>query len=158
MEGVEVDRRGDLGVRPGRPGDDRDRYYISSLPVGVKCFARAVRSHWGIENGCHWSLDMTFREDESRIRDTTMRENFAWLNRFGLSLLKQHPSRDSIIGKRRACGWSEQFLLEVLAGKTVSERWPWVHYSARLEGNRFIPPLCSSVCAHLLVFRTWLLR
>jgi predicted transposase YbfD/YdcC len=92
------------------------RYYISSLPVGVKCFARAVRSHWGIENSCHWSLDVTFREDESRIRDTTMRENFAWLNRFGLSLLKQHPGRDSIVGKRRACGWSERFLLEVLAG------------------------------------------
>jgi predicted transposase YbfD/YdcC len=92
------------------------RYYISSLPVGGTCFARAVRGHWGIENSCHWSLDMTFREDESRIRDTTMRENFAWLNRFGLSLLKQHPGRDSIVGKRRACGWSERFLLEVLAG------------------------------------------
>ena len=61
---------------------------------------------------------MTFREDESRIRDKTMRENFAWLNRFGLSLLKQHPGRDSIVGKRRACGWSERFLLEVLAGAT----------------------------------------
>jgi len=45
-----------------------------------------------------------------------MRENFAWLNRFGLSLLKQHPGRDSIIGKRRGCGWSETFLLEVLTG------------------------------------------
>jgi predicted transposase YbfD/YdcC len=102
----------------GRDGREtvETRYYISSLPVGVKCFARAVRSHWGIENSCHWSLDMTFREDESRIRDKTMRENFAWLNRFGLSLLKQHPSRDSIVGKRRACGWSERFLLEVLAG------------------------------------------
>jgi len=102
-------------VRDGRETVET-RYYISSLPVGVKCFARAVRSHWGIENSCHWSLDMTFREDESRIRDKTMRENFAWLNRFGLSLLKQHPGRDSIVGKRRACGWSERFLLEVLAG------------------------------------------
>ena len=43
------------------------RYYISSLTVDVKRFARAVRGHWGIENSCHWSLDMTFREDESRI-------------------------------------------------------------------------------------------
>src|SRR5208283_4269835 len=65
------------------------RYYISSLPVKVKRFAHAVRSHWGIENSCHWSLDMTFREDESRIRDAHVRENFAWLNRLSLSLLKQ---------------------------------------------------------------------
>lgn len=93
------------------------RYYLSSLPVGVKRFARAVRGHWGIENGCHWTLDMTFREDESRIRDRHIRENFAWLNRFLLSLLKQHPSRNSIIGKRRNCAWNDDFLLEVLTGK-----------------------------------------
>ena len=49
------------------------RYYISSLAVGVKLFAHAVRSHWGIENGCHWSLDITYREDESRIRDNAWR-------------------------------------------------------------------------------------
>jgi len=94
------------------------RYYISSLAVGVKQFAHAVRSHWGIENTCHWCLDITFREDESRIRNTHMRENFAWLNRFTLSLLKQHPGRDSIVMKRRSCGWSDGFLLEVLTGTT----------------------------------------
>ena len=87
--------------------------------MGVKVFAHAILSHWGIENSCHWSLDMTFREDESRIRDTQMRETFAWLNRFTLSLLKQHPGKESIAMKRRACGWSEQFLLEVLAGATT---------------------------------------
>jgi predicted transposase YbfD/YdcC len=62
------------------------RYYISSLEVSVRLFAHAVRSHWGIENSCHWSLDMTYREDESRIRDAHLRENFAWLNLFTLSL------------------------------------------------------------------------
>jgi predicted transposase YbfD/YdcC len=94
------------------------RYYICSLPVGVKLFAHAVRSHWGVENGCHWSLDFIYREDESRIRDKHLRENFAWLNRFTLSLLKQHPSRDSTVMKRRSCGWSDDFLLEVLTGAT----------------------------------------
>jgi predicted transposase YbfD/YdcC len=94
------------------------RYYISSLAVGVKLFAHAVRSHWGIENSCHWSLDMTYREDESRIREPHLRENFAWLNRFTLSLLKQHPGKDSIAMKRRACGWSDEFLMEVLTGIT----------------------------------------
>jgi predicted transposase YbfD/YdcC len=92
------------------------RHYISSLGVGVKRFARAVRGHWGIENSCHWSLDVTYREDESRIRDEALRENFAWLNRFTLSLLKQHAGRDSVAMKRRSCGWSNEFLLEVLTG------------------------------------------
>ena len=95
------------------------RYYISSLAVGVRRFAHAVRSHWSIENTCHWSLDVTYREDESRIRDKHMRENFAWLNRFTLSLLKQHPGRDSLVMKRRSCGWNENFLLEVLTGATL---------------------------------------
>src|SRR6266404_2184809 len=104
-------------IRNGEETTDT-RFYISSMAVGVKQFARAVRSHWGIENSCHWSLDMTYREDESRIREPHMRENFAWLNRFTLSLLKQHPSKNSIVGKRRGCGWSETFLLEVFAGTT----------------------------------------
>lgn len=94
------------------------RYYISSLDVDVKRFARAVRGHWGIENTCHWSLDMTFREDESRTRERQLRENFAWLNRFVLSLLKQHPGRQSLVMKRRSCGWSEDFLMEVVTGST----------------------------------------
>lgn len=92
------------------------RYFISSLPMGVKRFAQAVRAHWGIENTCHWSLDLTYREDESRIREKHLRENFAWLNRFTLSLLKQHPGKDSLIMKRRCCGWNNEFLLQTLTG------------------------------------------
>ena len=95
------------------------RYYISSLAVSVKKFAHPVRSHWGVENSCHWSLDITYRDDESRIQDKNMRENFAWLRRLTLSLLKQHPGRDSIVMKRRSCGWNENFMLEVLIGATV---------------------------------------
>jgi predicted transposase YbfD/YdcC len=94
------------------------RYYISSLGVDVKQFARAVRGHWGIENTCHWTLDMAFREDESRTRERHLRENFAWLNRFVLSLLKQHPGRQSLVMKRRSCGWSDEFLMEILTGST----------------------------------------
>ncbi|MBV8608563.1 MAG: ISAs1 family transposase, partial [Singulisphaera sp.] len=94
------------------------RYFISSLRVSVKRFAHAVRSHWSSENACHWSLDVTYREDESRIREKHLRENFAWLSRFTLSLLKQHPGRESLAMKRRSCGWSDDFLLEVLTGAT----------------------------------------
>jgi len=92
------------------------RYYLSGLGMDVKRFARAVRGHWRIENGCHWVLDITFREDDSRLRERHLRENFAWLNRFALSLLKQHPGRQSVAMKRRSCGWSDAFLMEVATG------------------------------------------
>jgi predicted transposase YbfD/YdcC len=95
------------------------RYYLSSLGMDVKRLARAVRGHWGIENSCHWVLDVTYREDESRIREEALRENFAWLNRFTLSLLKQHPDRASIAMKRRSCGWNENYLRQVLTGSTI---------------------------------------
>ncbi len=84
----------------------------------MKRFARAVRGHWSIANACHWSLDMTFRKDESRIRERPLRENFAWLNRFVLSLLKHHPGRQSLGMKRRSCGWSDAFLMEIATGST----------------------------------------
>jgi predicted transposase YbfD/YdcC len=95
------------------------RYYISSLAMDVKRLARAVRGHWGIENTCHWVLDVTYREDESRIREKLLRENMAWLNRFTLSVLKQHRDRKSIAMKRRRCGWDENYLLQVLASATI---------------------------------------
>src|SRR4051812_10086384 len=106
-------------VRDGKVADEV-RYYISSLAVepDAKAFAHAVRSHWGVENGCHWTLDVTFREDESRIREQHLRENMAWLNRFCLSLLKQHPGRQSVAMKRRSCGWSDDFLMQVVIGST----------------------------------------
>jgi predicted transposase YbfD/YdcC len=91
------------------------RYYLSSLPVGVNLFARAVRGHWSVENTCHWTLDVTFREDDSRIRERVLGSNITWLYRFTLSILKQHPDRrQSLIMKRRSCGWSEKFLMEVI--------------------------------------------
>lgn len=104
-------------VRDGKETVDV-RYFISSLAMGVKLFARAVRGHWSIENTCHWSLDFTYREDESRIRNEHLRENFAWLNRFTLSLLKQHPAKTSLAMKRRSCGWDDNFLMQVLTGQT----------------------------------------
>lgn len=96
------------------------QYYISSLKRNVKTFAKAVRGHWGIENSCHWVLDMTFREDESRIRDRSLTENMAWLRRFALGLLKKHPDvKKSQVMKRRIAGWSEDFLTQVVFGVTT---------------------------------------
>ena len=95
------------------------RYFISSLGMGIHRFANAVRSHWGIENTCHWSLDITYREDESRIREKHLRENFAWLNRFTLSLLKQNGNGKSIAMNRRRCGWNDDVLVQILTGQST---------------------------------------
>src|SRR5690349_13124661 len=95
------------------------RYYLSSLPVDAELFARAVRGHWSVEDACHWSLDVTFREDDSRVRERVLGSNITWLYRFTLSILKQHPDRRmSLIMRRRACGWSDAFLMEVITGLT----------------------------------------
>lgn len=64
-------------------------------------------------------VEITYREDESRICDVNGRENFAWLNCSTLSLLKQHPGKDSVAMKRKSCSWSIDFLIETItaAGK-----------------------------------------
>ncbi|MCU0916203.1 MAG: ISAs1 family transposase [Planctomycetes bacterium] len=93
------------------------RYYLSSLRRNGPQFAQAVRRHWGIENSLHWSLDMTCREDESRVRNRTFAENLSWLRRLTLGLIKQHPGKQSNIMKRRMAGWSPDFLTQLLTGK-----------------------------------------
>jgi len=95
------------------------RYFISSLPLDIKQFSKAVRKHWGIETTCHWSLDVTYGEDGLRTRQRTIAENLAWLRRFTLSLLKQHPGKDSLAMKRRICGWNDDFLMQVLGIKAI---------------------------------------
>ncbi len=95
------------------------RYFISSLRLSVRRFARAVRGHWGIENTLHWSLDVTFREDESRLRDRKAADNVAWLKRFAISLLKQSTNKESLAMRRRMAGWNTDYLAEVLGIPTT---------------------------------------
>ena len=89
------------------------RYYISSRYGSGKCFAEAVRGHWSIES-MHWVLDVNFREDDSRTRERTLGNNLSWLRRFAITLLKHHPSKDSLRGKMFSCAMSTAFLTEVL--------------------------------------------
>ena len=80
-------------------------------------FARAVRNHWGIENTLHWTLAVTFREDQSRLRTGHGPENFAMLRHIALTLLRQEPSPKSLPRKRLACALNPDYLLKVLLGK-----------------------------------------
>lgn len=90
------------------------RYYISSLPLGVKRFAACVRGHWGIENTLHWCLDVTFREDANRVRNRILADNLAWLKRFAISLLKQVKDKESVAMRRRMAGWNPSYLAKAL--------------------------------------------
>jgi len=92
------------------------RYFISSLDgTNAASIAQAVRNHWSVENNLHWSLDMSFHEDQSRIRKGHGAENFSRLRRIALNLLKQETTcRRGIKTKRLRAGWDEQYLCQIL--------------------------------------------
>jgi predicted transposase YbfD/YdcC len=100
-------------------GDEQsveDRYHIASIS-GAKQILWAVRSHWGVENGVHWILDIAFDEDRCRVRKDHGPENFAVLRHIALNLLKQEKScKRGIKGKRLLAGWKQDYLLKVLSG------------------------------------------
>lgn len=95
------------------------RYYILSVPSDAKRFAKATRLHWGIENSLHWVLDVSFDEDHSRIRKDHGAENFAWLRRFAVSLLKNESTiKDTIRAKRMRATYNVKYLEQVLLAAT----------------------------------------
>lgn len=92
------------------------RDFISSLPPQVERLAALIRGHWGIENRLHWSLDVTFNEDQSRIRQGHAAENAALLRRLALSILKQDTRyTDSLRCKRLRAAWETSALEHFLA-------------------------------------------
>lgn len=94
------------------------RYYILSKYLSGRRFAEAVRGHWGIENRLHWQLDVTFQEDQCRIRKGHADANFSILRRTALSMLKNESSlKVGVKNKRLTAGWDEAYLEKVLLGK-----------------------------------------
>ena len=92
------------------------RYYISSLGSDAGRLLQATRSHWGIENSLHWVLDLSFREDESRVRTGKAPENLALIRHLALNLLRQdRASKTSIKARRKQAGWDNDYLLTILS-------------------------------------------
>ena len=101
----------------GPPPADQPRYYISSLAGSAEQLLAAVRSHWSIENSLHWTLDVTFREDQCRVRKEHGPQNLNILRQIGHNLLKNERTlKVGIQGKRLNAGWDEDYLLKVLLG------------------------------------------
>ena len=93
------------------------RFYIGSIGTDAKQFAHAVRAHWGVENRLHWSLDIAFREDESRLRERHAAENFAVLRHIALGLLKKDTrTKLGTKNRRLKAGWDEGYLANLLFG------------------------------------------
>jgi len=94
------------------------RYYILSKYIAARRFAEAVRGHWSIENRLHWQLDVTFQEDQCRIRQGHADANFSIVRRAALSLLKNETTaKVGIKNKRLTAGWDESYLEKVLFGE-----------------------------------------
>ena len=93
------------------------RCFLLSIPPVATTFALACRSHWGVENPLHWTLDVTFREDCSRARSGHAPENLAALRRLALNVIKYDKSRPklSVRSKRLLAGWNRDYLASLLA-------------------------------------------
>ena len=103
-------------IRDGKESNEV-RYYILSKYLSARRFAKAVRGHWGIENSLHWQLDVTFQEDQCRIRKGHADTNFSILRRTALAMLKNESTlKVGIKNKRLSAGWNEDYLEQVLVG------------------------------------------
>src|ERR687894_2536805 len=94
------------------------RYFLTSCGDDPAVLARAIRRHWAIENGLHWVLDLTFREDDSRVRDRTAARNLALLRKIALNLVaRDRRGRASLRGRRKRAAWNDAYMLRIIAGQ-----------------------------------------
>lgn len=101
-------------IERGDKIESERRSYISSRVLSAASFAEAVRSHWAIENNLHWTLDVTFNEDHSRLRAGHGARNMAVVRHFALNLVRQATDKRSIKRRRKRASWDPEYLLQIL--------------------------------------------
>ena len=95
--------------------DAEIRYFLSSFAGDPQVLAQAIRRHWSIENRLHWVLDVTFREDDSRVRDPTAARNFALLRKMALNMVSQDRTiKASLRAKRKKAAWNDDYMQQLL--------------------------------------------
>jgi len=93
------------------------RCLLSSCPDSPAVLGQAVRSHWAVENALHWVLDVTFREDDGRVRDRTAARNLALLRKIALNIVgRGQTSKASVRARRKKAAWNDAYMLKLLAG------------------------------------------
>ena len=103
----------------GRMSTER-RFYLSSLEANAQEFARAVRGHWAVENQLHWTLDVSFGEDQCRVRAGHAAENLAILRKMTLNILKRDTQKKrGIKGKQKNASWDHNYLLSLLTSQNL---------------------------------------
>jgi predicted transposase YbfD/YdcC len=91
------------------------RYFFTSCDDDPAVLARAIRRHWSIENALHWVLDVTFREDDSRVRHRTAARNLALLRKIALNLVAADRGRQtSLRGRRKKAAWNDDYMLQII--------------------------------------------
>ncbi len=95
--------------------EQETRFHITSLVLLAGLLGPIIRSHWAIENSLHWVLDMIFRDDECRVRTDHAPANFATIRHMAHNLIRKAPGKASLRLKRKAAGWDDDFLAELIA-------------------------------------------
>ena len=94
------------------------RYFLTSCGDAPAVLAQAIRRHWSVENALHWVLDVTFREDDSRVRDRTAARNLALLRKIALNLVtRDRHSQASRRGRRKMAAWNDDYMLQIITGQ-----------------------------------------
>jgi len=109
-----VERVRDVAGDAGGPTTERHYYVLSDRRCTAERAGRIIRGHWSIENQLHHVLDVSFDEDQSRVRKGHAAENLSRLRRLTANLLRLNPTRRSIRGQRKRCAWSDEYLFNTL--------------------------------------------
>src|ERR1044072_5362121 len=119
------DLRALLAAEPIRDVDGTDkveteiRYFLTSCDDDAAVLGRAIRRHWSIENALHWVLDITFREDDSRVRHRTAARNLALLRKIARNLVAaDRSSQTSLRGRRKKAAWNDNYMLRIITRQT----------------------------------------
>ena len=98
------------------PVEAEIRYFLTSCNDDPAVLVRAIRRHWSVENALHWVLDVTFREDDSRVRDRTAARNFALLRKIALNLVaRDRSTQTSLRGRRKKAAWDNSYMFQIIA-------------------------------------------
>src|SRR5919112_4206873 len=98
------------------PVEAEIRYFLTSCNDDPAILVRAIRRHWSVENALHWVLDVTFREDDSRVRDRTAARNFALLRKIALKLVaRDRSTQTSLRGRRKRAAWDNSYMFQIIA-------------------------------------------